>query len=129
MAGHGASGAVITALLDPPSQLLDRRFRGVEGDGRSLRYRIRVDRHDARPVPDHPLDDRLLGGVVQVADVQDRGHLPVVGRDSLRVLVVVAHRFTSARLVLCASWYCARPPRKQNWIVSLARRVGARRVL
>ena len=119
--GHGAAGAVVAAFLDPLLQLLNGRMTGVEDDGRSLRNGVRLDGGHAWTVPEHPLDDRLLGGVVQVADVQDRRSPPAVGRERLPVLVGVPHRFTSTRVALCSSSYCARQPREQKWIVSPAR--------
>ena len=61
VAGDRLAGAVIAALLDPAAQLLDRRLRGVEGHRRGLRDRVGLDGEHARPVPEHLLDDRLLG--------------------------------------------------------------------
>ena len=74
------AGAVIAALLHPSAQMLDRGLRGVEGHRRGLRNRVGVDGEHARPVAQRVLDDRLLGGVVQAADVQDRGLLGSSGR-------------------------------------------------
>ena len=80
VAGDRLAGAVIAALLHPSAQVLDRGLRGVEGHRRGLRNRVGVDGEHARPVAQRVLDDRLLGGVVQAADVQDRGLLGWSGR-------------------------------------------------
>ncbi len=72
MAGYRSAGAVVAALLDPAGEVLDGRRPGIEGDGGRLRDGVRLDVEDARPVPEHALDDGLLGRVVQTADVQRR---------------------------------------------------------
>ena len=73
MPRHRLAGAVIAALLDPLPQPGDGRLLRVEGHRRGLRDRVGVDREHARPVAEDALDDRLLAGVVQPADVQDAG--------------------------------------------------------
>ena len=71
VAGRRLAGAVVAAVLDPAAQLLDRRRGRVERDRGGLRDGIGLDGEHARPVAEHLLDDRLLGRVVQAADVQD----------------------------------------------------------
>jgi hypothetical protein len=70
--GSRAASAVVAALLDPMGELLDRRHLWVEFDGCRLRDWVRVNGDHAGPSAEHPLDDALLRGVVEVADVQDR---------------------------------------------------------
>jgi len=44
--------------------------------------RVRLDGEHARPVPEHPLDDRLLARVVEAADVQNYARcMALVWRD------------------------------------------------
>ena len=76
VAGHRATGTVEAAVLDPLLELLDRGRRRVVLDGRRLRDRIRLDGRDAGLSCERTLDDRLLGRVVQPADVEyGRGQL------------------------------------------------------
>ena len=76
VAGHRATGTVEAAVLDPLLELLDRVRRRVVLDGRRLRDRIRLDGRDAGLSCERTLDDRLLGRVVQPADVENgRGQL------------------------------------------------------
>ena len=70
VARHRAPGAVVAAVLDPARELLQRSHRGVVGHGGGLRRGVRVDRQHARPAPEDALDDRLLAGVVEAADVE-----------------------------------------------------------
>src|SRR5512132_647997 len=91
VARNRAAGAVVAALLDPLLQRLDRRRLRVVLNRRRLRDRVCVHAGDARTVCQYPLDDGLLGGVVEIADVQDRRRLatgPVV-----RAVLVDAHRY------------------------------------
>ena len=74
MGEHRLAGAVVTALLDPPPQLSDRRLRGVVGDRRRLRHRIGFHQPDPGPTAEEPLYHRLLAGPVQPAYVQDGRH-------------------------------------------------------
>jgi hypothetical protein len=78
--GDGAAGAVEAALLDPVGELVDRRLAGVEGDGRSLGDRVRLDREYSAAAAEHALDDLLLARVVEIADVQDRPRAGAVFR-------------------------------------------------
>jgi hypothetical protein len=60
VAGHGLSGAVVAALLDPAAQVGNGGLRRVEGDARGLGNGVRVDRQYAWPATERVLDDRLL---------------------------------------------------------------------
>src|SRR6266516_5958633 len=80
MPRHRAAGAVVAAFLDPAAELLDRGDRRVEDDRGRLRDRVRLDREHARLRAELALDDRLLRGVVEPADMQDRARgLALVG--------------------------------------------------
>jgi len=72
MPRHRAAGAVEAAVFDPLPELGDRGALGVVLHRCRLRDRVRGDRENARPTREHTLDDSLLGGVVEVSDVENR---------------------------------------------------------
>jgi hypothetical protein len=74
VAGDRASGAVVTALLDPLRELLDARLLRVEVDRRGLRHRIRLNGDHAGSATKHALDHGLLARVLKAADMQDCPH-------------------------------------------------------
>src|SRR5262249_32523393 len=91
-----AAGAVIAAFFDPACELLDRGRGRIESDIGRLCDRVCIDRDYARAVAEHTLDDALLGGVQEVADVQDRARRRSVF-DRLDRSVVSANRCTAWR--------------------------------
>jgi hypothetical protein len=73
MAGRRASGAVVAAVVHPRAELLDAGRVGVIDDGRRLGDRVGIRREHTRPATQDLLDDVLLRGVMQPADMQNRG--------------------------------------------------------
>jgi len=71
--GHGLTGAVIAALLDPTPQLTDVGRRWVVGDGGRLGNGVRVDHLHAGEPAEGGLDDGLLARPLQALDLEDRG--------------------------------------------------------
>jgi len=96
VAGYGAARAVVAAVLDPPAERFDRRRSGVVLDGGGLSDRVGLDGGDARAPPEDALDDPLLGGVMEAADVDD-------GRGPAVVSVPVAHRVLANRCTAASS--------------------------
>jgi hypothetical protein len=88
VARHRATGAVEAAVLDPLLELLDRGRRRVVLDGRGLRDRVGLDGSDTGLRLQRALNDRLLGRVVQPADVENRRGGLVAVRAGLAVAVL-----------------------------------------
>ena len=72
VAGHRLAGAVHSALLDPARSPRPRSGRVIR-HGCGLSDRVCLNGEDTGPRSERMLDHRLLRGVVQAADVQNRG--------------------------------------------------------
>ena len=96
--GRGPTGRRSDSRTPPPSRAAPRptSARGRRSPSRSARPGWR--RRRARPgrSPQRVLDDGLLGGVVQAADVQDRRLARLGGRGARRVIVDGTSRLSPA---------------------------------